>query len=93
MFDIAMKKVHNYVSGRILETKVAGKIAASLCRSLCKVRPEKALKVFLAGSIATCQRLLGEGKLDLDNLDNELKFNLQILSEVRNLSHLAHFFP
>ena len=35
---MALKKVQEFVSGRILETKIAGKIAASLCRCLVKAR-------------------------------------------------------
>ena len=32
MYNAALKKVQSFVKGRILETKIAGKIAASLCR-------------------------------------------------------------
>ena len=32
IYDMAMKKVQNFVRGRILETKAAGRIAANICR-------------------------------------------------------------
>ena len=38
IYDAALKKMQSFVSGRILETKIAGKIAASLCRCFVKVR-------------------------------------------------------
>jgi hypothetical protein len=38
IYDVALKKVQTFVSGRILETKIAGRIAASLCRCLVKIR-------------------------------------------------------
>ena len=38
IYEVALKKVGAFVSGRILETKIAGKIAASLCRCLVIVR-------------------------------------------------------
>jgi len=38
IYDVALKKVQSFVAGRILETKIAGKIAASLCRCLVKIR-------------------------------------------------------
>ncbi len=37
VYDVALKRVKDYVSGRILEAKIAGRIAAGLVRSLCKV--------------------------------------------------------
>ena len=32
VFDVALRKTADFIRGRILETKIAGKIAAGLCR-------------------------------------------------------------
>jgi hypothetical protein len=47
LYDLAVRKIRSFVSGRILEWRVAGKIAASLCRCLVKVRPVKGLAMLL----------------------------------------------
>ncbi len=47
LYDLAARKIRSFVSGRILEWRVAGKIAASLCRCLVKVRPVKGLAMLL----------------------------------------------
>ena len=70
VYDAALRKVQNYVEGRILEARVAGRIAAGLCRALCKVRPERALKVFLPPALERVERLLAEVDVDKEeNLD------------------------
>lgn len=82
LFEVALKKVHGFISGRIMETKVSGKIAAGLCRSLCRVNPVKALPVFLPEAIANLNRLIKDTTLKEERLDNELMFNLLIMAEV-----------
>ena len=49
VYDAALRKVHNYVEGRILEARVAGRIAAGLCRALCKVTGLNNLTDFMEG--------------------------------------------
>ena len=83
VYDAALRKVHNYVEGRILEARVAGRIAAGLCRALCKVRPERALSVFLPPALERVQKLLAEVDVDKEeNLDQERGL---ILHNVLNL--------
>ena len=85
IFDVALKKVQNFVKGRILETKIAGKITASLCRCLVRARPEKALKAFVPHACGIINDLLTEDMINQEQLiDDELKFNMQILAEVRS---------
>ena len=82
IYDLALKKVLNFVRGRILETKVSGKIAANICTSLCKLRPVKGLKAFLPMTMDLVEQLLEETDVTKEeSLDQELKFNLLILSE------------
>jgi proteasome activator subunit 4 len=84
IYNVALRKVKGFIQGRILEPKVAGKIAAGLCRCLCKVRPELGLKEFLPPAIRTVIDHFREEDLSKDAvLDNELTFNLVIISEVR----------
>ena len=84
IYELALKKVKNFISGRILETRIAGKIAASLCRVLCKIRPEKGLAAFLPVALRKISSLIKEETSKDQNLDNELMFNLLIMSEVDN---------
>ena len=80
--DIALRKVENFINGRILETKVSGKLAASLCRCLVRVAPEKSLKAFIPNAIRTIQGHFANGLIEKDEmLDEEVKFNLLLLSE------------
>ena len=82
--DIALKKVQKFIHGRILEIKVSGKIAASLCRCLVRVSPAKSLKAFVPAAIRTIEDHLANSSIEKDEiLDEEVKFNLLLLSEVR----------
>ena len=93
VYDAALRKVQKYVEGRILEARVAGKIAAGLCRALCKVRPERALAVFLPPALERVARLLGEVDVDKEeNLDQELLFNMLMLVECVRISG-EHLLP
>ena len=47
IYDVAARKVKSYISGRILECKVSGKIAASLAKCVVRIRPQKGLELFL----------------------------------------------
>ena len=66
-----------------METKIAGKIASSLCRCLVKSRPNKGLPAFLPNAMEVVDSLLTE-EMNEKLVDEELKFNLLIMSEVRN---------
>ena len=74
-------KVQKFIRGRILETKIAGKIAASLIRCLIKARPNKGLPAFLPAAMDIVDNLLTD-EMNEKLIDEELKFNLLIMSEV-----------
>ena len=83
-YNLALKKVQSFVKGRILETKIAGRIAASLCRCLVRARPEKGLAAFVPDACRIITELLTEDMINHEDLiDEELKFNMHVLSEVR----------
>ena len=83
IYKVALRKVQNFVKGRILETKLSGKIAASLCRCLVKIKPEIGVKVFVPHACDVVGELLTEDMINQEQLiDEELKFNMHILAEV-----------
>ena len=83
LYNLALKKVQSFVKGRILETKIAGRIAASLCRCLVRARPEKGLAAFVPDACNVIGELLTEDMINHEDLiDEELKFNMHVLSEV-----------
>ncbi len=83
IYEVALARVRDFVQGRILETKIAGKIAAGLCRCLCKNRPERGLPTFLPRALEKATSLLQAEDLSKEEtLDDELKFNLLLIAEV-----------
>jgi proteasome activator subunit 4 len=83
VYDAALRKVKGFIQGRILETRIAGKIASGLCRCLCKNRPQKGLPEFLPSAIEKATLLLQNDDILKDQtIDDELKFNLLLIAEV-----------
>ena len=82
LYDVALKKVTTWVAGKIMEWKVSGKIAASLCRCLTKIRPEKGLAHLMPVILRSLDDIVTESLSDEDCLNDELKFLLLLLSEI-----------
>ncbi|XP_021936150.1 proteasome activator complex subunit 4B-like isoform X2 [Zootermopsis nevadensis] len=83
IFKSALKKLHSFVTGHILETKVAGHFMATVVRSFAKVNPEETLRVLVPHLCDTVLALVeSDDVLQEDILDNELLYNLLLLSEV-----------
>jgi len=82
LYDVALKKVKTWVNGKIMEWKVSGKIAAGLCRCLTKVRPERGLAGLLPLVLDIVEGLVKDGVKEEDSLNDELKFQLMMLSEL-----------
>ena len=57
IYEVAARKVKSFISGRILECKVSGRIAASLAKCVVRVRPERGLEIFFP---YICDQILGE---------------------------------
>ena len=67
---------------------MAGKIAASLCRCLVKIKPEIGVSAFVPHACDIIDDLLTEDMIEQQQLiDEELKFNMHILAEVRIFIH------
>lgn len=80
----ALKKMYNFVTSRILETKVSGRLIAIACQGFVRANPKEAMKIFMPHLCDTVLRLLTENEDSLkdERLDNELAYNMLILSEV-----------
>lgn len=57
VYKVALNKVKSFITGRILECKVSGKIASGLVKCLVRVRPEFGLKTFVP---SLCDSILGK---------------------------------
>lgn len=78
-----MKKLHTFVTERILETKVAGHFVAMLCRAFSRVNPEETLKCLVPHLCNTVLSLTESEDIQKEEvLSDELLYNMLILSEV-----------
>jgi proteasome activator subunit 4 len=82
IFKSAIKKLYSFVTGHIFETKVAGRFMATMVRSFSKVNPEETLRVLVPHLCDTVLTLVdSDDILGEEILDNELLYNLLLLSE------------
>ncbi|CAL8299965.1 unnamed protein product [Merluccius merluccius] len=83
IFKVALKKVFNFATTNIFETRVAGRMVADMCRAASKCHPTESLKRFVPHCCnAINQIAINEEVLNEEELDKELLWNLQLLSEV-----------
>nr|XP_055026346.1 proteasome activator complex subunit 4A [Misgurnus anguillicaudatus] len=83
IFKVALGKVFNFATTNIFETHVAGRMVADMCRAAAKCHPAEALKLFVPCCCnAILQITTNEEVLNEEELDKELMWNLQLLSEV-----------
>ncbi|XP_045600493.2 proteasome activator complex subunit 4 isoform X1 [Procambarus clarkii] len=83
IYQAALQRLQTFIKGKMIEIHVAGKFAANMCRSAVKINPSEALKAFVPG---VCRLLLAltdnEEVQKEEHLDDELLFNLLLLSEL-----------
>uniref|UniRef100_A0A3B4TTH7 Proteasome activator subunit 4 n=1 Tax=Seriola dumerili TaxID=41447 RepID=A0A3B4TTH7_SERDU len=83
IFKVALVKVFNFATTNIFETRVAGRMVADMCRAASKCHPAESLKMFVPHCCnAINQITVNEEVLNEEELDKELLWNLQLLSEV-----------
>ncbi|KAG8123071.1 hypothetical protein E2320_018500 [Naja naja] len=83
IFKVALDKVFNFAVSNIFETRVAGRMVADMCRAAVKCCPEKSLKLFVPHCCNVITHLtLNDDVLRDEELDKELLWNLQLLSEI-----------
>uniref|UniRef100_A0AAQ5XCN0 Proteasome activator Blm10 mid region domain-containing protein n=1 Tax=Amphiprion ocellaris TaxID=80972 RepID=A0AAQ5XCN0_AMPOC len=78
IFKVALEKVFNFATTNIFETRVAGRMVADMCRAASKCHPAESLKMF----VPHCCNAINQIVLNEEELDKELLWNLQLLSEV-----------
>uniref|UniRef100_A0A8B9HHN8 Proteasome activator subunit 4b n=1 Tax=Astyanax mexicanus TaxID=7994 RepID=A0A8B9HHN8_ASTMX len=83
IFKVALEKVFNFATTNIFETRVAGRMVADMCRAASKCHPAESLKLFVPHCCnAILQITANEDVLNEEELDKEMLWNLQLLSEV-----------
>ncbi|XP_032233646.1 proteasome activator complex subunit 4 isoform X2 [Nematostella vectensis] len=83
IFQVALNKLFNFCANNVLETKVAGKIAADMCRAAAKTSAKITLKKFLPRCFSVIESTTSaDGARNDEEIDDQLLWNLQILSEV-----------
>lgn len=83
IFDSALNKLHAFVGGRAFETNVSGKFAAHIVSSVTKVNAVKVLRIFLPNLFRYLDEALAtEEILNEETLQDEMLFNLHLLSEL-----------
>uniref|UniRef100_A0A3Q3IVD1 Proteasome activator Blm10 mid region domain-containing protein n=1 Tax=Monopterus albus TaxID=43700 RepID=A0A3Q3IVD1_MONAL len=83
IFKVALEKLFNFATTNIFETRVSGRMVADMCRATSKCHPAESLKKFVPHCCnAIHQIAVNEEVLNEEELDKELLWNLQLLSEV-----------
>uniref|UniRef100_A0A4W3GX57 Proteasome activator subunit 4b n=1 Tax=Callorhinchus milii TaxID=7868 RepID=A0A4W3GX57_CALMI len=83
IFQVALEKVFNFATTNIFETRVAGRMVADMCRAAAKCHPADALKRFVPHCCSVITQLtINDDVLHEEELDKELLWNLQLLSEI-----------
>ncbi|XP_012728979.2 proteasome activator complex subunit 4B isoform X3 [Fundulus heteroclitus] len=83
IYEVALQKLYNFATSSIFETCVSGRMVADMCRAAAKCHPAESLRLFvphccrIISLITDNEELQNEGELD-----KELLWNLQLLSEV-----------
>ncbi|TSK14769.1 Proteasome activator complex subunit 4B [Bagarius yarrelli] len=83
IFKVALEKVFNFATTNIFETRVAGRMVADMCRAAAKCHPAESLRLFVPHCCNAISHITAnEDVLNEEELDKELLWNLQLLSEV-----------
>ncbi|XP_031825586.1 proteasome activator complex subunit 4A isoform X2 [Nomia melanderi] len=84
IFECALHKLRTFVTERILETKVAGQLAALLCRLFARVNGRETLRSLLPLLSETILKITGENTdiVKEENLDNRLLYAMLLLSAI-----------
>ncbi|XP_069787517.1 proteasome activator complex subunit 4-like isoform X1 [Narcine bancroftii] len=83
IFQVALDKVFNFATTNIFETRVAGRMVADMCHATSKCHPATALKRFVPHCCSLITQLtINDDVLQEQELDKDLLWNLQLLSEV-----------
>ena len=92
----AVAKLESFLRGRILEPKVAGRIASGMARTCAKIAPATVLSAFLPLTCSTLTSCLADTDLASSlPLGDEIMFHLLLLSDLLCLPgcHLLPYIP
>ncbi|KAJ7327828.1 Proteasome activator complex subunit 4 [Desmophyllum pertusum] len=79
----ALEQLFAFCANKVLETKVAGKMASDMCRAAARTNATATLKIFVPHCCSVIEHLTSvEGVAEEEEVDDQLLWNLQILSEV-----------
>uniref|UniRef100_A0A3P8VNZ5 Proteasome activator Blm10 mid region domain-containing protein n=1 Tax=Cynoglossus semilaevis TaxID=244447 RepID=A0A3P8VNZ5_CYNSE len=83
IYKVALQKVYNFATSNIFETCVSGRMVADMCRATAKCHPAESLRLFVPHCCSVIFHFTDNEELqNEDELDKELLWNLQLLSEV-----------
>uniref|UniRef100_A0A3B4F3K3 Proteasome activator complex subunit 4B-like n=1 Tax=Pundamilia nyererei TaxID=303518 RepID=A0A3B4F3K3_9CICH len=83
IYKVALQKVFNFATSNIFETCVSGRMVADMCRAAAKCHPSESLRLFVPHCCSIISHITDNEELQSeDELDKELLWNLQLLSEV-----------
>ncbi|KAM4716279.1 proteasome activator complex subunit 4B-like [Anableps anableps] len=83
IYKVALQKLYNFATSRIFETCVSGRMVADMCRAAAKCHPAESLRLFVPHCCSIISLITDNVELqNEDELDKELLWNLQLLSEV-----------
>ncbi|XP_074520213.1 proteasome activator complex subunit 4B [Halichoeres trimaculatus] len=83
IYKMALQKVYNFATSNIFETCVSGRMVADMCRATAKCHPAESLRLFVPHCCSVIFHITDNEELrGEDELDKELLWNLQLLSEV-----------
>ncbi|XP_018576290.1 proteasome activator complex subunit 4 [Anoplophora glabripennis] len=94
IFKSALKKMYNFVTNKIMEVQVSGKMLAVCCHCFARVNPKETLKLFIPYLCDTIEQLLNENPniAKEEHIGDEFLYNLLILSELTDgRSELIHY--
>ncbi|XP_061562704.1 LOW QUALITY PROTEIN: proteasome activator complex subunit 4B-like [Phycodurus eques] len=83
IYMVALQKVYNFATSNIFETCVSGRMVADMCRAAAKCHPAESLRLFVPHCCSLIFQITENEDLQSEEeLDKELLWNLQLLSEV-----------
>ncbi|XP_046888598.1 proteasome activator complex subunit 4B-like [Hypomesus transpacificus] len=83
IYRVALEKVYNFATTNIFETCVSGRMVADMCRAAAKCHPTESLRLFVPHCCSIILHITAnEELLNEEEMDKELLWNLQLLSEV-----------
>ncbi|KAM9831639.1 proteasome activator complex subunit 4B-like [Neosynchiropus ocellatus] len=83
IYMVALHKVYSFATSNIFETCVSGRMVADMCRAAAKCHPAESLRLFIPHCCSVIFHITDNEELQSEEeLDKELLWNLQLLSEV-----------